>query len=297
MYAHLDRRHVALICAYSARQALRSGAGLVFLLLALFFCLSVAQAIITPIEHLLRTEHARGLGADAAQVVEQLIDFGRPVVEWAIGGAGAREWVTYLLEEQPALLSVIFLILIFGMPFLIPVVAFNQTAGEIGNRGIRYLLVRTERSNIFAGRFLATVLLTLLAYAFSIATITLYLGLKLRLYGAWALISWSLYGYLVLVIQSLPYIALCAWISARNESAMPSLVISSLIIGGVPFAAFLAGLYWEPAAYLKWLLPWGVQNYLLAPHWYQVVPAMGACLLYTGVFLVLGHRHFCKRDL
>lgn len=297
MQAHFDRRHVTLICAYSMRQSLRSGAGLVFLLLCLFFSLAVAQAIITPIEQLLQSEEARQLGPDAGAVVQRLIDFGRPVVEWALGGAGEREWVRYLLQERPALLSVVFLILLFGMPLVIPVGAFNQTAGEIGNRGMRYLLVRTERSNLFAGRFLAAVLLTLLAYAFSMATITLYLGLKLRLYGAWDLLAWSLLGYLALAVQSLPYVALCAWISARNQSALTSLVIASLVIGGVPFAAFLAGLSWAPAAHLQWLLPWGVHNDLLAPRWYQVALAALACLGYTAVYLVLGHRHFCKRDL
>jgi hypothetical protein len=45
------------------------------------------------------------------------------------------------------------------------------------------------------------------------------------------------------------------------------------------------------------LLPWGIQNDLLAPRGYQVALATAACLLYAAVFLALGHRYFCKRDL
>ena len=44
-------------------------------------------------------------------------------------------------------------------------------------------------------------------------------------------------------------------------------------------------------------LPWGWQNHLLHPepsHW---LAAGLACLLYTGVFLMLGYARFDTRDL
>lgn len=301
MLANLDRRHLTLISAYSTRQALRSGGGLAFLLLALFFGLCVTQVVLSAVEQIIAVQQQRGAVGDPAQMVQQVIDVGRPVIEWALSdGASAaarRAWLDHLLQDRPALLSVVLVILIFGMPLVIPVGAFNQTAGEIGNRGIRYLLLRTARGNLFLGRFLATALLVLAAHAFTILTVILYLGLSLRLYGAWALISWGLVGLLALAIQSLPYIALCAWISARNDTALPSLVTCVAVIGGVLLVSFLAGLAWAPAGYLEWLLPWGIQNQLLAPHWYQSALAAGACLLYTAVYLFLGHRQFCRRDL
>ena len=301
MLAKIDKRHLALISAYSTRQALRSGGGLAFLLLALFFGLCVTQAVISAVEGMVQMQQARGAGGDPAQMVQRIIDVGRPVIEWALSdGASAasrRAWLDHLLQDRPALLSVVLVIVIFGMPLVIPVGAFNQTAGEIGNRGIRYLLLRTARTNLFLGRFLATALLVVAAHAFTILTVTLYLGLSMRLYGAWDLVSWGLAGFFALSIQSLPYIALCAWISALRDTAMSSLVLCVAVIGGVLLVSFLAGLYWEPAGYLAWLLPWGVQNHLLAPHWYQVAGAAGACLLYTAAYLFLGHRQLCKRDL
>jgi len=211
--------------------------------------------------------------------------------------AGLQEWADYLLDERPALLSAIFLILLFGMPLVIPFGAFNQTAGEIGNRGLRYMLLRTERSNIFFGRFISTVLFSLIVNAFAIATITLYVGLKLKIYGGWELTSWALQGYIALTLQALPYIALCAWLSAMNDGAMLSMIVCSLVIGGVILFAYLGGKLWEPARYLDWLLPWNVHNDLLHHDLWRILKAGGVCILYTIAYLFLGHRHFAKRDL
>ena len=44
---------------------------------------------------------------------------------------------------------------------------------------------------------------------------------------------WSLQGLFALIAISLPYVALCAWFSAANDSPMVSLVICNLVIGGV----------------------------------------------------------------
>ena len=54
---------------------------------------------------------------------------------------------------------------------------------------------------------------------------------------------------------------------------------------------------WQAAAYVKYLLPSGVQNHLLHPDWSHSLGAAGACAGYTLVFLFLGYRHFANRDL
>ena len=54
----------------------------------------------------------------------------------------------FLLREQPALLSVMFLILLALEPFMMGFGGFNQLSGDIANRGLRYLLLRTGRRPI-----------------------------------------------------------------------------------------------------------------------------------------------------
>jgi len=206
-------------------------------------------------------------------------------------------WTDFLLEDRPALLSAIFLILLFGMPFAISFLAFNQVTGDIQGHGLRYLLLRTERGNIYFGRFLGTAAFSTAVTAVIIATITLYLGLRVRIYPAGALAAWAMHGFLALAILMLPYIAVCSILSASVDSPFLSLVLAKLTIGGVLLLAILSGLKWESMKLIKYALPWGWQNHLLHPepaHW---LGAGLACLLYTTVFLMLGYARFETRDL
>ena len=183
------------------------------------------------------------------------------------------------------------------MPFLVAIGGFNQFSGDVGSRGLRYLLLRTERANIFFGRFIGTTIYTICVVAILVAVVVLYLGGKVGIYGWGELFIWAGWGILALAIVCVPYVALCSWISASIDSPLASLVVSKLVIGFVPAAALIAGMAWEPGGYLKYLLPWGIQNDLLHPDAGPIVVASAACLGYAVVFLALGYRHFSRRDL
>jgi len=183
------------------------------------------------------------------------------------------------------------------MPFAISFLAFNQVSGDIQTHGLRYLLLRTERGNIYFGRFLGTALFSTAVMAVLIATITLYLGLRVRIYPAAALVAWGMRGFLALAMLMLPYIAVCSIVSASVDSPFLALVLAKLTIGGVLLFAVVGGMKWESLRLVKYALPWGWQNHLLHPdpsHW---LVAGLACLLYTAVFLSLGYARFETRDL
>ena len=90
---------------------------------------------------------------------------------------------------------------------------------------------------------------------------------------------------------------MCSWLSAWIDSPFVSLLVASLLIGGLPLFAKLAGLKWELAGHLKFLLPWGLQNHLLHPELTHSLGTALACLGYTVVFLLLGYHRFETRDL
>lgn len=324
----LNARHIWLISLHWSHHAVRSGAGLVYLMIALVFGLSVAHAVIMPVEQLMAMQKAQTGHTDPEAIRSTIITVGQPIAQFVLGlksmaevskQAAAQEqpnagdpqmatpgaanparldpWTDFLLEDRPALLSAIFLILLFGMPFAISFLAFNQVTGDIQGHGLRYLLLRTERGNIYFGRFLGTAAFSTAVMALIIATITLYLGLRVRIYPAGALAGWAMHGFLALTILMLPYIAVCSILSASVDSPFLSLVLAKLTIGGVLLLAILGGLRWESMKLIKYALPWGWQNHLLHPepsHW---LGAGLACLLYTGVFLMLGYARFETRDL
>jgi ABC-type transport system involved in multi-copper enzyme maturation permease subunit len=183
------------------------------------------------------------------------------------------------------------------MPFVISFLAFNQLSGDMQTRGLRYLLLRTERSNIYFGRFLGTAVFSTVVTAVLIITIVLYLGIKTRLYPASDLAIWAAHGFAALAVLMLPYIALCSLVSASVTSPFLSLVLAKLVIAGVLLLAIVGRFAWEPAKYIKYALPWGWQNHLLHPDVSHCLGALLACLVYTAVFLLWGYRRFEKRDL
>ena len=293
----VNSRQLGLICRHSIANALRSGSGLVYLMLALFFGLIAANAVISPFEILVSQ---RG-GMSPAMVEQSLVTVARPVIEWAIGqdevDVQTVAWVDFLLRDRPALMSAIFFVLVIGTPLLIPFGAFNQTSGDIGNRGLRYLLLRTERANIYYGRLIATMLFSIAVQFVVIAIVALYLWLKVGIYDGLEILGWSLQGLFALSILSLPYVAVCAWLSACTDSPMTSLVMSTAVIGGVLLGAVIAQSRFDGGGWLAWLLPWGVQQHLFRPELHIVALTAIACLLYMAFFAWLGARKFGSRDL
>ncbi len=81
----LDIRHIRLISLHWTKYAVRSGSGLVFLMIALIFGLSVAQMIITPVEMVIRQQAREGSEADREQIVNLINEIGQPIIQWAIG--------------------------------------------------------------------------------------------------------------------------------------------------------------------------------------------------------------------
>jgi len=301
----LRRRHLALIALYSTRYAVRGGTGLVFFLLVLVLGLFAANVLISQAEQLSRNA---GSPEAAKEHLGEVVRFSKPYVEWAVGGRedlaatrdGGDPWATYLMEKRPALLSALLLILVFGLPLVVASGAFNQYSGDVSTRGIRFLLLRTERANIYFGRFLGLAAFAVLAIGLLLLIVVLYLGFALPFYGWGELLGWGATGFAALTLLSLPYIALCGWISAAVDSQFGSFAVCGLVVGGIPLFGAIGGLfphYGRYMRYVHYLLPWGVQNRLLHFEPGQVALAALACLGYTAVYLALGSHHFSRRDL
>lgn len=285
------------------RFALRSGGGLMFLLIFLTVGLSVASLFITPLEELVKLDGPDGMSASEISMTILESEMVADAVEWITNSDSLQS--EYLLEKNPALLSAILLILLIAVPFTTCFGAFNQTSGDIASRGLRYLLLRTERANIFLGRFVGVLLFTIVSAIGTMLVIILYVQFKVGAYPGMDLWLWGLQGLAAVFFLSLPYIALCAWVSCMLDTAFGSLAICllisgfSLVILYIFKLTLLTSMKVDPES-LNWLfktVPWGWKYDLL--HGAPVVrmTAMLAMLGFTVVFLLLGLRHFQKRDL
>ena len=295
----LRLEHVRMIASYWIRFSLRTGGGLVTLLLVLMVGLSVAGIFFTPVESILAKGPEAGFteGQVAAQLKQISEDPKFVDVVQMVTGADEDE-TRYLLSEHPALLSVIFLVLMWLFPFIACIGSFNQTAGDIGNRGLRYLLLRTERPNVLTGRFVGTVGAATVALALMVVIMLLYVGLKFRIYGGTALVTWGAQGFLAIWLLILPYVALCTWISASTDSAFGALALCLVLAGGpILFLKILdATLTWD-LAWMDRLIPWGWKYELLSGDVGTRATAYLVMLGFTLLFLFLAFRSFHKRDL
>ncbi|MCA8975453.1 MAG: hypothetical protein KDC98_12085 [Planctomycetes bacterium] len=311
----MNGRQILLIANYSARYSVRGGIGLVFLLLSLTFGLMVAHLMLQPVEIATKKITAEHKQADKEEVRERvlatIVERAKPVVSWMLttktdeddseAAAAATEdadtWAAYLLDDRPAMLSAIFLILLFGWPFLVSFGAFDLFAGDIGSRQLRYQLLRVDRGSIYFGRLLGMLITFAMVLALLGITVVVYMGGKLPLYSWGDMIAWMLHGTAAILIVSLPYVALCGWISAALGSSFASLTITSVIIGGVPLFAMIGRMTHEAAGYIIYALPWGYQTRLLHHDPMQVGLAALGCLGMTALFTWLGYRKFTRRDL
>lgn len=298
MLEGLRPAHVKLIGVYWVRFSVRTGGGLMTLLVVVLTGLCVAAAFIAPVEALMK--ESPELGHSEEETADYLDRLARSdqfvdVVNWVTGD---KEQAAYLLRDQPALLSVIFVLLLMLFPFVAALAGFNQTAGEIGNHGLRFLLLRTERPNVFVGRFLGTLAFTAASTGVMFAVLLLYITLKFSIYDAGSLLAWGGQGFLAALFICLPHIALCAWISGLMDSPFGALAICQLLVG-FPIL-FLNLIDWTAGGDQSWLLrllPWGWKYDLISGDLGTRLLAYGVMTLFALGFLALGVRAFQKRDL
>jgi hypothetical protein len=291
--------HVRLIGRYWMRFSMRTGGGLMTVLVVLIAGLSIASAFTAPIEMAMGKSgelgHTAGETASAVDRVARSDEVAN--IARSVTGADASQ-VAYLLQRQPALLSAMLLVMLMVFPFITCLGAFNQTAGDIGNRGLRYLLLRTERPNVFIGRFVGTLGFLATSTASVLLILALYVGFKFNIYPLADLVPWTLQGFLAIFFVCLPYVALCAWMSGLLDSPFGSLSICLLLTGFPIIFVKMANVATRDAApWLEKLLPWGWKYDLLSGEVGARLLAYVVMLGFTALFLSLGLRSFRKRDL
>jgi hypothetical protein len=319
--AGIDWKHVGILMGSHAKYAVRGGSGLTFVLIVIILGLTVAGFLVDPLDGIRKEyerKHDQAMPREA--FFKNAIEGARPIIGWWLGTSASesedpkppgqtdvpdesskeKSQLDYLLEDRPALLSVMFLILLSFAPFVMAFGGSNQLSGDIASRGLRYLLLRTSRANIVLARLIGTFVFSAATSLFTLALIVGFLAMRFDLYSGWDLVTWALYGWGALCVFGLPYLALCTWISTAVASPFGALAVAQLAIG-VPIVLIkYAQLLGTGQLDLKWLdrlTPWGWKFDLLHPEPAKVVIAVAVMLGFFALFLFLGMRHFLKRDL
>lgn len=316
--------HVTILARSHFRHAIRGGSGLIFLLVFLGIALGAAGIMIDPLKR--RIKHAKEqvreqTGGKVELTDEKYLDmitsFARPVVAWLVGveeevDPSRRDefgrpqikkdpFVEHLIVERPPILSAYLMILCMFVPFTTCIASFNQLSGDIGTKGLRYLLLRTERINIIIARFLGTLLFSAVTSLGVILIVVTYIAMSFDTHSFGELLAWGMHGWMAVIVISLPYMCLSTWLSAMIDTPIATLFLclmaAAIPVIGINLTQVVLDRYQHDMPWLDKLTPWGWKFELLHPSFGTMSLAILVNLAFAAAFGFLAIRHFLRRDL
>ncbi len=277
------------VCRFEVARRLRSVSGIVALV-SLIIASAVVGRQLAELGRALQ-EASSGEQADAFRMMTEMV---ASMAEFPLDAVRAT-----VEAHSPPLVGA-FGFLMFAMPLLALTMGYDQCAGDIETRHVRYLAFRVDRT-------------------------TLYLG---KLLGAWALISLtlavaavSMAGYIQVRAGSIPGVAELVYLGRSiitvSVAALPLLALLGLLgtlRGGARRVALLAVLLWlavglAAAAARHWmevellaqviesLWPTHGRWHLILDDWTSWTQSAARVVIYSVVAIALGLAHFRRRDL
>jgi ABC-type transport system involved in multi-copper enzyme maturation permease subunit len=213
----------------------------------------------------------------------------------ADGGGMAARWARWLVVDHDPVASFAFLLLSLLVTLLAPAATAGAIARDVGNRGFRFLLIRTGRDEVFWGRFLATAGLAMAMVA--LTGLLAGVGVAAARGGGLGEILWWLWAATALALTALPYLALGILASTVVGHPFGSLAVAKgAVVVVIGLATALAAL-WAPLIHVIHLLPIAPQLYLFHPDPGIAAAAAAGCVAYAALYLALARAHFLRRDL
>lgn len=233
------------------------------------------------------------LQVQAAGADRNMDGFGAGVLGWLTGLDAST--VTTVFSNHPPMMMVFFLLALFGTPILVVLAACDQLSSDVGSHHVRFLLVRTSRGPLFAGKALGTLgfvaILQILATAAAVIA---------ALVGGVPAVEAALFGLRILVTLiffSIPFVALMA----LAGTVLPHPALGMACALGLQFLLWmmssLGSLASPGLARVRFAYPTAMRFQLVSDSARDVLPALGHMTLLTLVFAIAGIVIFRWRDL
>jgi len=172
----------------------------------------------------------------------------------------------------------------------------DQTASDIGNRYFRYLVTRCGRTELFIGRLISVLVITFLTIALGGIAALLTIG---YVDGeiTYDSILFSFQTGFWLFLLCLPYVSICAMISAWSGSVAISMLCTTSVAFALPKLFDFVELKWKHVEWIESLrtfFPGGVTDSVLGGNASAITAIVP--LLYLVVFGWIGCRIFKTRE-
>lgn len=216
------------------------------------------------------------------------------------------------LAAIPLVLLIVFKMTLRFLPLYMGIMGFDQISGEVGPRSIRYLTVRSRRSSVLLGKYLAQA--TLLAILMFVVDLTLcvYARATTPDFTTGAMFATFARFWVSAIIFSLAYLALTTLCSALFRTPAVSLVTNIIALFVLWLVAFIGEAFplegtrrldgtlestTSPGAYLRYASVWHYNSDLLHPQLSHASMAALAHLGFAAAFLLIAWAILRRRDL
>lgn len=216
------------------------------------------------------------------------------------------------IARLPSVLLVAFSATTLFLPLLIALMGFDQLAGEVGPKSMRYLIVRARRTSIVLGKYLnqATVLAGILVLAV-VAMMGTAKGLNPDF--SWSdTLSWGLKLTIAMLVIGVTYAALTTLCSAVSASGALALFVNIIALFVFWFVSVIGNRVLLPGTtavgldamkeasvlgYIRYLVPSEFEHHLLSPDALEYATGVIAYLGFALMFLGLAKLALARRDL
>jgi ABC-type transport system involved in multi-copper enzyme maturation permease subunit len=217
------------------------------------------------------------------------------------------------IVRLPAVVLISFFATTLLAPLLIALMGFDQLAGEIAPKSMRYLIVRVRRTSIILGKYLTQI--TILAAILVLCVLAIVGTAKyLNADFLWSdAFRWAAKLTAAVVVLGVSYAALTTFCSAVAGNSPLALFLNLMILFVFWFLSLLANRVRLPGseapvgfeamkeesalAYLRYFVPSQYEHHLLSPQPLEYATGLLAYAAFGLIFLGLSQLVLQKRDL
>jgi len=217
---------------------------------------------------------------------------GNMVASWLLDPSTAR----HLFVDNPPTLSAFFVLALTLLPIFVLWGAGDQTASDIGNRHLRFLIPRCGRLEIYVGRFIGSVIFISVCHLVIVA-IAVIVSSFIDPNGASASFGFGIRVAFAITLYALPFVALMALVGALTGSAPVAVLAAISAYTIIAIFANLLSMNWPQAEWIGYLLPTPLKTLLWTGDTGTLLIAAAGLLAYTAVYVGAGWWIFRRRDI
>jgi ABC-type transport system involved in multi-copper enzyme maturation permease subunit len=283
-------RDAGLIAGFDLRESLRTRRAVVLVLLYLLIATAASGIYVQAVRAIEDTiQAAAGADADAAMAVAR-DDGYRGVLLFVAGGDAA---LADQLATYPAMVLIFAWTSLAFLPWFIALTSYDQIAGDLHLRTIRYAALRTSRAAYVAGKLAAQAVLVAGVAALGMLPVIIIGAIYLQSFDLVATVTSLLATWPITLLYALAVLGIVSFASqlCRGPGAARAVAIGLLLLIQLMSLDFFAGGLFAPIS--PWTWKSGLFHPDLATRGLSVAACLGLCLGYTA----LGYLRFRKRDL